>query len=209
MSALLLPALPRKTPGELRQALDHVIEAALSRSGQSAQQSAVESRGVRSLSGRLPSKQSLREGQLALREQPESDDAQAQRALLDCALIVASADRLAADEVTALESLFEHVLGDPEAAPLVQTLLGELQVLGVERSLSRVAARLVSFEQREQALSFAALAAIADRELAEEEADRLLDLGARFGFGVSEVQRLVDRVAKALRAALHATSDSG
>ncbi|MGE0323851.1 MAG: hypothetical protein AB7S68_16185 [Polyangiaceae bacterium] len=193
MTALLLPALPRKSASELCDALDHVIEAALSQAGGS---------GVRALSGRLPSKQSLLAGQQALRAAPESADARAQRALLECALIVASADELTAEEQTALERLFQQVLGDPEAAQLVQQLQAELDAEGVERSLSRVAKDLVTFEQREQALSFAALAAIADRELAEPEADRLLDLGARFGFGVGEVQRLVDRVAKALKSAL-------
>ena len=193
MTALLLPALPRKSASELCDALDQVIEAALSQAGDS---------GVRALSGRLPSKQSLLAGQLALRDAPDSEDARGQRALLECALIVASADELTPEEQTALERLFQQVLGDPQAAQLVQQLQAELETEGVESSLRRVAKDLVTFEQREQALSFAALAAIADRELAEPEADRLLDLGARFGFGVGEVQRLVDRVAKALKSAL-------
>ncbi|MCA9632506.1 MAG: TerB family tellurite resistance protein [Myxococcales bacterium] len=197
MTALLLPTLPRKSPTELRRALDRVIEAALSDAAAPA--------GVRSVSGRLPSLGHLREGQDALRRDPDSVDARSQRALLECALVVASADRLTAEEQSALESLFEHVLGDPAVGELVETLRAELDGRSIEDNLSRIAAELSGFEQRERALSFAALAAIADRELAEPEADRLLDLGARFGFGVGEVQRLVDRVAKALRQALLAT----
>ncbi len=200
MSALLLPALPRRSPSELRVALDHVIEAALSQASPAT--------GARILSGRLPSKQRLLDGQSALRADPDSAAARAQQALLECALVVASADRLTADEQAALESLFEHVLGDPEVAGLLHSLQQELEGRSVEQNLSAIAARLVSFDEREQALSFAVLAAIADRELAEPEADRLLDLGARFGFGVSEVQRLVDRVAKALKSALQA-ADGG
>ncbi|MCA9647896.1 MAG: TerB family tellurite resistance protein [Polyangiaceae bacterium] len=200
MSALLLPALPRASAPLLRDALDHVIEAALSQAGAS---------GVRALSGRLPSKQSLLDGQRALRAAPDSNDARAQRALLECALIVASADELTPEEQTALERLFQQVLGDAEAAQLIQELQRHLEVEGVQGSLSRVADQLVSFEQREQALSFAVLAAIADRELGEAEADRLLDLGARFGFGVGEVQRLVDRMAKALKNALASSNLSG
>ncbi len=212
MSALLLPALPARSAEQLQLALDHVIELTLSKATPPARQPVTDPlaahqpglRGPRQLEGRLPSRGALRQGGEALVRAPGSAAARVQRALIECAVLVAAADRLADEERSALERLLAHLTGQQDLTALLLSLEQELAQAGAAARLELLAASIVSFELREQALSFAALTAIADRELSEAEGDRLIDLGASFGFGVGEVQRVIDRVAGALAEALSA-----
>jgi len=202
MSALLLPALPARSAEQLQFALDQVIEQTLSRREQTAESAQPETRGPRQLEGRLPTRSALQQGGEALTRAPGSDAARVQRAMIECALLVAAADQLASEERSALERLFAHLTGQKNLADLLRELEQQLTRVGAAARLSELSRTVASFELREQALSFAALTAIADRELSEAEGDRLIDLGASFGFGVGEVQRVIDRMAGALAEAL-------
>jgi len=157
------------------------------------------------LSARLPSPAQLRTGaQQALKE--EADDARAAeyfQSLLELGYLVASADGLAAEERETLALLLEHATDSVINRDAVQLHFSDLDAtcaaLGRGERLGRVAANLDTERAREEALSFAALVAMADGTLEQAELGVLVELGQHFAFSPEQVQAVVARVADCIR----------
>jgi tellurite resistance protein len=149
---------------------------------------------------RLPSVERLRASA------EEGSDARFFLAALEMGYLVAAADGVDAREQAALGELISRVTGlalDPA------TLAGHFRAFDeAARSTSRTARvesiteRLRDFVEREEALGFAALVAMADHHFARKEARALIELGEALGFTVGEVQVLLDSLVEAIRQAL-------
>jgi len=163
------------------------------------------------LIGRLPSATRLREGAAeTIREDPT--DAQAAeyfQSLLELGYLVASADGLVAEERDALALLVKHATDSVVDNDVLQLHFRDLdaacEVLGRRERLSRVAANFDSPHAQHEALSFAALAAIADGTLAPSEMAVLLELGEHFKLTAKQVEMVVDSVATSIRHELEGT----
>jgi len=163
-----------------------------------------------SLIGRLPSATQLQIGarQSMIDKKARSDLRAAEyfQSLLELGYLIASADGLADEEREALAQLVEHAtLSEVEHDALLlhfKDLDDTSEALGRRERLKRVAANLDSSAERNEALSFAALVAIADGILAEPEMKVLLELGEDLSFSKQEVlstaQNVADSIAKAL-----------
>jgi len=157
------------------------------------------------LVGRLPSPAKLRAGaEQALKE--EAEDARAAeyfQSLLELGYLVASADGLAAEERETLALLLEHAtdsIVNRDALHLHFTDLDATSAaLGRSERLGRVAANLDTERAREEALSFAALVAMADGTLEPAELQVLIELGRHFALSPEQVQTVVARVADCVR----------
>lgn len=193
-----LPAveLPAATPETLRAAVRLAVE-------RQAADVAAPSVGPRSLSGRLPPADKLRAS-------AESDeDSRAARyfsSILELSFLVASADGLDDGEREALARLVAHATGDAVTTDELSEQLADvaraLDQEGRDARLEAVAGTFTDFVEREEALSFAALVALADGRLGDAEGAALLDLGRRFDSSEGEVQLVVAQVAASLRSAL-------
>ena len=162
----------------------------------------------RSLTGRLPSTQQLRVGaEETVKE--DTDDAQAAeyfQSLLELGYLVASADGLASEEREALAKLVEQATGAVVEREAVERHFNDLgggaEVLGRRERLARVASNIEDSVAREEAISFAALIAIADGKLTEPEARLLLELGEHFSFSEGKVKAVLGRVVDSIKLAL-------
>jgi tellurite resistance protein len=161
--------------------------------------------GAAALIGRLPSPAQLRTGaQQALKE--EADDARAAeyfQSLLELGYLVASADGLAADERETLALLLEHATDSAIDRDGLQLHFSDLDAtsaaLGRSERLGRVAATIDTARAREEALSFAALVAMADGTLEPAEVQVLVELGRHFALSPEQVETVIARVADCLR----------
>jgi tellurite resistance protein len=157
------------------------------------------------LIGRLPSKAKLRVGA----EQAQKEEAEDLRAaeyfqsLLELGYLVASADGLAADERETLALLLEHATDAAVNRDVLQLHFFDLEAtcaaLGRSERLSRVAANLDTPSAREEAISFAALVAMADGSLEPAEVQVLIELGRHFSLSAAQVESLAGRVAESIR----------
>jgi tellurite resistance protein len=152
------------------------------------------------LMGRLPTLEQLRAG---ARESARETGADAEvaryfQSLLELGYLVASADGLAESERDTLASLVEYVTGAAVDHRALQLHFDELNAisdaLGRPERLGRVASEFESADSRQEAISFAALVAIADGALTEPELKVLYKLGEHFSFSREEVQSLVNDV---------------
>ena len=84
----------------------------------------------------------------------------------------------------------------------VKAWLGERELAELNEHLDAVAERLGDFLARQEAMSFAALVAVADAELADREVVVLMALGNRFDFSRGEVQAVVQEVSLELANAI-------
>ena len=75
-------------------------------------------------------------------------------------------------------------------------------MLGRRERLARVASNFEDLASREEAISFAALIAIADGRLAEPETNALLELGTHFSFSEGQVKALLAQVVGSIKLAL-------
>ena len=159
---------------------------------------------------RFPSLAQLKAGaQESVKE--SAQDAQAARryqSLLELGYLVASADGLADEEREVLALLLERASDRVVDRKMLQLHFSDLDAtidaLGRRERLGRVAADFESFEEREEAISFAALVAMADGAVEQPEMRALLDLGERFSLSAEDVYALVDRVAAGINEALEA-----
>ncbi len=190
--------LPASTPEQLRAAVRVAVE-------RQAADVAAPSVGPRSLSGRLPAADKLRAG---AESEEDSRAARYFASILELSFLVASADGLDDGEREALAHLVAHATGDAvdpaSLAGQFADIAEALRAEGREARLTAVAATFTDFMEREEALSFAALVALADGRLGDAERGALLDLGARFDSSEGEVQLVVAQVAASLRMALAA-----
>jgi tellurite resistance protein len=164
--------------------------------------------GRTSPAGRLPSIGRLKAGAQETLKQRDQDARQAEyfQSLLELGYLVASADGLALQERVALAALVEEATGSVVARDMMQRhftdLDGGAEVLGRRERLARVASNFEDRAAREEAMSFAALIAIADGKLADPEARVLLELGEHFSFSEEEVKAVLSQVAVSIKLAL-------
>jgi tellurite resistance protein len=164
--------------------------------------------GADLLLGRLPTSIQLQAGaEQSLKE--EADDFEAAeyfQSLLELGYLVASADGLAEEERDALAHLVESVTNQAADYEALQVHFDDLDTmsdaLGRRERLGRVAANLETKEQREEAISFAALIAIADGVLAQPEAEVLFALGEHLSFGKDAVLAVIDQVKNRIQSEL-------
>jgi tellurite resistance protein len=188
-------------PGRLREAMLAVLQ---KQTATMPEASLDESR----LLGRLPTQAQFVSGAEASSQEPDSEQAAAAyfQSLLELGYLVASADGLDEREREMLALLVERITEsrvDREKLLLHFTDLDQTSDwLGRSERLIRVAANLDHLVAREEALSFAALVAMADGELTEAEIRVLMELGKHFSFSERAVRESVDRVAASIRSEL-------
>jgi hypothetical protein len=123
--------------------------------------------------------------------------------LLELGYLVASADGLADEERDMLSQLVEHATAsvvDHQALRLhFADLDATVAALGRSERLLRAASTFTTPAAREEALSFAALVAMADGRLEPDEMAVLERLGAEFSLGAGEVRAIVEHVAECIR----------
>jgi tellurite resistance protein len=148
----------------------------------------------------LPSAQQLRASAV------EDPGARFFLASLEAAYLVAAADGVDGPERAALGELVGAITGldlQPEVlADHFATFDAAAKASSRAARVEGVAARLPDFVEREQALGFAAIVAMADQHFARKEARALIELGEAFGFSVGEVQALLDSLVGSIRQAL-------
>jgi tellurite resistance protein len=161
------------------------------------------------LLGRLPTQDRLAAG---ARESMKvsAEDKQAAvyfQSLLELGYLVASADGFAEGEREALALLVEHATGEIVSRSRLLQHFKDLdttsEFLGRHERLHRVAAEFEDFNAREEAISFAALVAIADGVLEEPEMIVLMELGRCFSFSDEEIVNLAQNVARSIEEALN------
>ena len=140
--------------------------------------------GPRSLSGRLPTTDQLKAGAEASVAEEGEDAAAAQyfQSLLELGYLVASADGLADEEREALADLVEHATGSAVEHDVLTRHFTNLdaaaEMLGRRERMGRIAANFDDFMAREEAMSFAALVAVADgKPRASQRRGRFWSLG--------------------------------
>jgi tellurite resistance protein len=124
--------------------------------------------------------------------------------LVEAAYLVAAADGLVSEteRQTLAETISAIVGGDLPPEELVAMLVAfgdALNTDGLDQRLTVMAEALADAAARENAVSFAALVALCDREFDPRERVMLLRIGAAFHFDEARVGALVDRVASSLR----------
>ncbi len=200
-SPLQIPTLPTTDP----KALSAAVSAVLTRHVSDA---AAPSVGPRSLAGRLPTPEQLAKGaaQLAADSGEDAEAARHVMALLETAFLVSSADGLAEQERSSLGELLVQSTGEVLHADGFVSMVERFEELlaehGLDARVRAVAEEFDDFMAREEAMSFAALIAVADGELGIKEALVLLSLGKRLGFSPGEVQAVVNAVTTELSRAL-------
>jgi hypothetical protein len=157
------------------------------------------------LLGRLPPPERFVSGAEVSSEEPEGAGEAAAyfQSLLELGYLVASADGLDEREREMLALLIERMTEsrvDRERLMLhLQDLDQTSDWLGRSERLIRVAADFEDLIAREEALSFAALVALADGELTPAEIRVLLELGKHFSFSERAVIDAADRVATSIQ----------
>jgi tellurite resistance protein len=165
--------------------------------------------GAPVVSGRLPNTARLIHGaEESLKEHTYNPppDAEYFQSLLELGYLVASADGLAPEERAALAKLVEHATGSVVEHAALQRHFDDLdacsEALGRRERLGRVAANFEDLSAREEAISFAALIAIADGKLARPEAEVLIELGEHFSFSQMDVKAVLGQVVAGIKLAL-------
>ena len=156
---------------------------------------------------KLPSLERLKAG--AREAQAEGDVTELARyfqALVELGYLVASADGLADEERQVLAELVEHATGravDQAALKLhFADLDAAVEMLGRKERMQRAASEFEDHVSRCEAISFAALVAVADGKLAHTEERALLELGEIFGLSEGEVGAVLGQVVQSIRLGL-------
>ena len=157
----------------------------------------------------LPSSERLAvDAAAAVADGGDADGSRRFQALVELGYLAASADGLDPAERDALATLIERLTGAAvDHATLdrhLQDLDAAAAMLGRHQRLARVAADLGEGDRRDEALGFAALIAMADGRLHQDELAVLDELGGCFGLGAPDVRAIVDRVADAVARAVMA-----
>jgi hypothetical protein len=205
MSFVELPELPECDSEVLAAAVRLVVE-------KQATDVAAPSVGPRALIARLPRIERMEQGAENLfssvppANQADAEAARYFGAIVETCYLVAIADGFAAEERGAVAALLGFATGDmvshERAEGVFDAYAKLLEEQGLEARLDSIAERLDDFMAREEAMSFAALVAVADRELAAKEAVMLMALAKRFDFSRGEVQAVVKQVAATLAQAI-------
>ena len=211
MAFVELPELPECDGDVLAKAVRAVVE-------QQATDVAAPSVGPRALMARLPRIERMEQGaeHLFSSMPPESTaDAEAGKyfgAIVETCYLVAVADGFAAEERGAVAALVAFATGDAFTTERAEGMFAAyaklLEEHGLEARLDAIAGKLDDFMAREEAMSFAALVAVADRELADKEAVMLMALAKRFDFSRGEVQVVVKQVAASLAQAIRKITEA-
>lgn len=204
MAFVELPDLPECDRDVLEVAVRRVIE-------KQATEVAAPSVGPRALMSRLPriNTDSGAEDLFSTIPPSSQSDVEAGRyfgAIVETCYLVSTIDGLAGEERGAVSALVGFATGDLISGKTADGLFAAYADLvkeqGLEARLDSVAERLDDFVAREEAMSFAALVAVADRELASKEQVILMALAKRFEFSRGEVQAIVNQVAASLSQAI-------
>ncbi|MBW2527101.1 MAG: hypothetical protein JRI23_23165 [Deltaproteobacteria bacterium] len=185
--------LPDAPPDRLREAVRAVL-------GRQAADMPAETVDARALIGRLPSTLKLKsDAEHAIAASTaDADAAERFRSLLELGYLVASADGLAEQEREALALLVEHATDSVVDRATLQLHFSDLdatcEALGRRERLQWAAATFDSAATQQEALSFAALVAIADGTLDQAELAVLVELGAHYDLSEEHVGSVVDRV---------------
>jgi tellurite resistance protein len=125
--------------------------------------------------------------------------ARAFQTTLELGYLVASADGFAKDERETLSRLLESITGaavDHATLTLHFLDLDEaVEALGRRERLARLAAELDGTAAAEEAVSLAALIAMADGRLSDRELEVLVELGGHVSLGAERVRAIVDDMA--------------
>jgi tellurite resistance protein len=132
--------------------------------------------------------------------------ARAFQTTLELGYLVASADGFAKDERETLSRLLESITGaavDHATLTLHFLDLDEaVEALGRRERLARLAAELDGTAAAEEAVSLAALIAMADGRLSDRELEVLVELGGHVSLGAERVRAIVDDMAGRVEAQL-------
>jgi tellurite resistance protein len=123
--------------------------------------------------------------------------------MVEAAFLVSSADAmLAHEEVTALADIISEVTGKvlspKEIADLAIRYLQALSQDGRQARVDAIAAHVTDPAEQREVLSFAALVALCDHELAAAELVVLHGLGRVFGLNAQDVSTIVKDIAGAM-----------
>jgi tellurite resistance protein len=205
-----LPDLPECDALTLARAVRRVME-------KQAGEVATPSVGPRALMARLPRIDRMERGaeQLFSSIPPASHEDEAAgkyfSAIIESCVMVAAADGLAGEERDAVIELIRlstgEDMGSDRAGELFDAYAGLLEEQGLETRLDAVAERLDDFLARQEAMGFAALVAIADRELADREFVVLMALAKRLDFSRGEVEAVIRQVAAELADAVKVSAN--
>lgn len=205
MAFVDLPELPECDRDQLKAAVRRVIE-------KQATEVAAPSVGPRALMARLPRLDRMERGAenlFSTMPPGSTGDLEAGRyfgAIVETCYLVAVADGFASEERGAVADLVGFATGDLIAGDKAEEVFAAyaklLEEQGLEARLDAIAEQLDDFVAREEAMSFAALIAVADGELATKETVMLMALAKRFDFSRGEVQAVVKQVAASLAQAI-------
>lgn len=191
----------RRLPDVSPERLGDAVRAVLA---QQAAEMPTEAVAPTALLGRLPPTGRLEaDAEQAIAE--EADDTQAAerfRSLLELGYLVASADGLADSEREALARLVERATNSIVERPTLELHFADLDracaALGRRERLRWASATFDEPAAQHEALSFAALVAIADGTLAAPELEVLVELGSHYGLAEAQIHSVVDRVVEHL-----------
>jgi tellurite resistance protein len=186
-----------------------LVEVDLTKFGRDRLRAAVEAiilTAPRASAAPLPSSSLLQQGAKATLEGRDEPASIYFVSILEIAYLVASADGFADEERQALALLLERVTGHAVGHDAMDLHFRDLDdacaALGRTERLRRAAEDFDDGMSRSEALSFAALVAVADGKLADPESKALLQLGGWFGLSQPQVTQLVEAVVNRLRAEL-------
>lgn len=148
----------------------------------------------------------LRQGATATLEGADDVTARRFQSMLEIGYLVASADGFAEDERHALAALLSHVTGATIGVDALDLHFRDLEegceMLGRRERLRRASEEFDDGISRWEAVRFAALVALADGKLAEEELGTLSALGSDFGLSEDQIADAVGSMLSRVRAQL-------
>lgn len=154
----------------------------------------------------LPAPERLEQAAKAVIARREDELATYFQSILETAYLVASSDGFADDERQALALLLERLTGRAVSNDILELHFRDLddacEALGRRERLRRAAEDFSDGLSRTEALGFAALIAMADGKLAEQEIGALVELGGHLGFSPDKVAEVIEGVVNQLRAVL-------
>lgn len=151
----------------------------------------------------------LRQGARATLEGADDVTARRFQSMLEIGYLVASADGLADDERHALAALLSHVTGTTVGVDTLELHFQDLEagceMLGRRERLRRASEEFDDGISRWEAVRFAALVALADGKLGDEEVGTLATLGQDFGLSEDQIADAVGSMLGRVRSQLGET----
>lgn len=151
----------------------------------------------------LPSSERLERAAQAVLTDGDSETSAYFQSMLELGYLVASADGFAEEERHALAELLEAVTGSVVAKDALELHFRDLddavEMLGRHERLRRAAADFEDGLNRSEAIGFAALVALADGKIADQEIGALHEIGGYLGLEQREVDASIERVVSDLQ----------